>query len=167
MTRISAIWVGNAFARREIVATVGNVSVSPGAMNVVPGKAELWIDLRGTNRAVMDQAQEALRLSAEALAASYGTPVTFNQLSADDPVPMTPKIVTLLTDVARDLNIPTMPIISGAGHDTMNMADIADVGMIFIRCKDGLSHNPGEFAATDDIMAGADILTEALLRLAV
>ncbi len=159
--------VGNAFARREIVATVGNVSVSPGAMNVVPGKAELWIDLRGTNRPLMDQAQEALRLSAEAIAASYETPVTFNQLSADNPVPMTPKIISLLTDVAKDLNIPCMPIVSGAGHDTMNMADITDVGMIFIRCKDGLSHNPGEFAAIDDIMAGADVLTEALLRLAV
>ena len=159
--------VGNTFSRREIVATVGNISVFPGAMNVVPGRAELWIDLRGTNRTVMDQAQEALRLSAEGIAASYDTPITFNQLSADNPVPLTPKIISLLTDVAKDLNIPSMPIISGAGHDTMNMADITDVGMIFIRCKDGLSHNPGEFASTDDIMAGTHVLTEALLRMAV
>ncbi|SBV96096.1 Uncharacterized hydrolase HI_0588 [uncultured delta proteobacterium] len=159
--------VGNAFARREIVATVGNVTVSPGAMNVVPGKAELWIDLRGTNRAVMDQAQEALRKAAEAIEAAYETPVTFTRVSEDVPVIMTPKIIALLTEVARDLDIPCMPIVSGAGHDTANMAGIADVGMIFIRCKDGLSHNPGEFAAIGDIMAGTEVLAEALLRLAV
>lgn len=159
--------VGNSFARREIVATVGNVTVSPGAMNVVPGRAELWIDLRGTNRAVMDQAQEALVKAAGAIEAAYETPVALQILGADNPVPMTPKIISLMKDVARDLSIPCMPIVSGAGHDTMNMAALADVGMVFIRCKDGLSHNPGEYAATDDILAGAEVLTETLYRLAV
>lgn len=159
--------VGNAFARREIVATVGNLTVSPGAMNVVPGRAELWIDLRGTNRAVMDQAQEALVKAAAAIEAAYGTPVTFNSLGAEDPVPMTPKIINLMRDVAKDLNVPCTPIVSGAGHDTMNIAAITDVGMVFIRCEDGLSHNPGEKATIEDIMAGAGVLTETLYRLAV
>ncbi|CAK7022768.1 MAG: putative hydrolase [Desulfovibrio sp.] len=159
--------VGNAFARKEIVATVGNLTVSPGAMNVVPGKAELWIDLRGTNRAVMDEAQAAVAKAADAVAAAYGTPVTLNILGADTPVPMTPRIITLMQDVAKEMNIPHMPIVSGAGHDTMNMAAITDVGMVFIRCKEGLSHNPGEFATIEDIMAGAEVLTETLFRLAV
>lgn len=159
--------VGNTFSRKEIVATVGNLTVSPGAMNVVPGRAELWIDLRGTDKAVMDQAQEAVRKAALAVEAAYGTPLAFTLVSEDTPVRMTPKIVSLLTDAATDLGIPCMPIVSGAGHDTACMADIADVGMVFIRCKDGLSHNPGEFATLDDIMAGARVLTEALLRLAV
>ncbi|GHV53809.1 putative hydrolase [Deltaproteobacteria bacterium] len=158
--------VGNAFARREIVATVGNMTVSPGAMNVVPGGAELWIDLRGTNRAVMDEAQSALVKAAQAIEAAYGTPVRANVLGADNPVLMTPDIIRLIGEVSREKNIPSMPIVSGAGHDAMNMALIADVGMIFIRCKDGLSHNPAEFAAMDDIMAGADVLTETLHRLA-
>ena len=136
-------------------------------MNVVPGKAELWIDLRGTNRAVMDQAQEALVKAARAIEAAYETPVTLNILGADNPVPMSPKIISLMRDVARDLSVPCMPIVSGAGHDTMNMAALADVGMVFIRCKDGLSHNPGEHATVDDIMAGADVLTETLYRMAV
>ncbi|MDR3074120.1 MAG: M20 family metallo-hydrolase [Deltaproteobacteria bacterium] len=159
--------VGNAFARREIVATVGNLTVFPGAMNVVPGKAELWIDLRGTNRAVMDEAQAALEKAARGIEAAYGTPFTLNILGADNPVPMTPRIIDLMGDVARDLGVPSMPIVSGAGHDTMNMAAITDVGMVFIRCRDGLSHNPGEFAALDDIMAGAKVLGETLYRLAV
>ena len=159
--------VGNSFARREIVATVGNMTVSPGAMNVVPGKTELWIDLRGTNRAVMDQAQAALVQAAKAIEAAYETPMTLNILGADNPVLMTPKIISLMQDVARELSIPCMPIVSGAGHDTMNIADLADVGMVFIRCKDGLSHNPGEHATLDDILVGAEVLTQTLYRLAV
>ena len=159
--------VGNSFARKEIVATVGNLTVSPGAMNVVPGKAELWIDLRGTNRLVMDQAQEAVEKAAWAVEAAYDTPVTLNILGADNPVPMTPKIISLMDEVAKELQIPHMPIVSGAGHDTMNMAAITDVGMVFIRCREGLSHNPGEYATIDDIMAGAAVLTDTLHRLAV
>ncbi len=159
--------IGNAYARQEIVATVGNLTVSPGAMNVVPGKVELWVDLRGTNRAVMDEAQEALRKAAEGIAAVNRTPVTFNNLGAEDPVAMTPRVISLMESVCRDRNVPAMRIVSGAGHDTMNIADITDVGMVFIRCKDGLSHNPGEYASIEDIMAGLDVLTETLYRLAV
>ena len=159
--------VGNSYSRQEIVATVGNLTVFPGAMNVVPDKAELWIDLRGTNRAVMDEAQEALKQAAAGIAAVNRTPITLNPLGAEDPVRMTPRIISLMETVCRDLSIPAMPIVSGAGHDTMNMADITDVGMVFIRCKDGLSHNPGEYAAIEDIMAGLDVLTETLYRLAV
>lgn len=159
--------VGNAFARKEIVATVGNLTISPGAMNVVPGRAELWIDLRGTDRLVMDQAQEAVAKAAKAIEAAYATPVTLNLLGADTPVAMTPKIINLMQEVATELKIPHMPIVSGAGHDTMNIAAIAEVGMVFIRCRDGLSHNPCEFATIDDIMAGTAVLTETLHRLAV
>lgn len=159
--------VGNAFSRKDIVATVGNLTISPGAMNVVPGRAELWIDLRGTNRLVMDEAQEAVEKAAKAIEAVYATPVALNLLGADTPVPMTPKIINLMQEVATELKIPHMPIVSGAGHDTMNIAAIADVGMVFIRCREGLSHNPCEFATAEDLMAGAAVLTETLHRLAV
>jgi acetylornithine deacetylase/succinyl-diaminopimelate desuccinylase-like protein len=81
---------------------------------------------------------------------------------------MTPEIISLMDDVAKELwiYIPHIPIVSGEGHDTMNIAAITDVGMVFIRCREGLSHNPGEYAAIDDIMAGANVLTETLHRLA-
>lgn len=158
--------VANRFARQEIVATVGNLVVHPGAMNVVPDEVELWVDLRGTNRAVMDEAQAALEAAAQGIAAAHGTPITFKQLSSDSPVSMTPKIIETLTKAAQDLGIPTTPIVSGAGHDTMHMASIADVGMIFIRNRDGLSHHHDEYASPEDIMTGLDILTEAMYTLA-
>ena len=159
--------VGNSYASREIVATVGNMAVYPGAMNVVPGKAELWIDLRGTNKAVMEEAQDALVKSAAAVGAIYNTPVTFNSLGSENPVAMSPEVIGIMEDACKDLGVPVFRLVSGAGHDTMNIAAITEgVGMIFIRCKEGLSHNPGEYAAPEDIMAGLDILTETLYRLA-
>ena len=158
--------VANRFARKEIVATVGNLVVHPGAMNVVPGKAELWIDLRGTNKAVMDEAHAAMVAAINGIAAAHGTPASITMLVNDTPVTMSPEIISLLEECARDLNLPAMRIVSGAGHDTMNMAAITQTGMIFLRCKDGLSHNPEEYASPEDIMQGLDLLTEALYRLA-
>ncbi|MDR2503742.1 MAG: Zn-dependent hydrolase [Deltaproteobacteria bacterium] len=159
--------VGNRFSRREIVATVGNLVVRPGAMNVVPGGAELWIDLRGTSREAMDEAQAAILKAAEGLAAKHGMPVVFHPLGADDPVRMTPGIVDLMGEASRDLRIPSTPIVSGAGHDTMNMAALGEVGMIFVRNRDGLSHHHEEYAAPEDLMSGLDLLTETLYRLAM
>jgi len=158
--------VANRFARKEIVATVGNLAVHPGAMNVVPGKAELWIDLRGTDKAVMDEAHAALVTAVNGISAMHGTPVSITVLVNDTPVAMTPEVISLLEECARDLALPVMRIVSGAGHDTMNIADITKTGMIFLRCKEGLSHNPEEYASPEDIMQGLDLLTEALYRLA-
>ena len=158
--------VANRFARQQIVATVGNLVVRPGAMNVVPGEVELWIDLRGSSRAVMDEAQAAIEQAIQGIAATYGTPAKFKQLSADNPVAMTAEVITALESSAKMLNIPTMHIVSGAGHDTMNIAEIADVGMIFIRNKDGLSHHPEEYASIDDIMQGLELMTETMYQMA-
>ncbi len=158
--------VGNRFAKKEIVTTVGNLVVSPGAMNVVPGKVELWLDLRGTDRAVMDEAEAAVEKAAEGISAVHGLPIKFRRLVTDTPVRMTPRILEVLEESCRALELPVMRLVSGAGHDTMNVARIADVGMIFIRNKDGLSHHPEEHADIDDIMAGLDLLTETLYRLA-
>lgn len=158
--------IGNRFARHDIVTTVGNLVVTPGAINVVPGKVELWVDLRGTDRAVMDEAQAALRKAAEGIAATHGLPLTLTVLGADSPVRMSPPIIDALEQSCRKLGLPIRRVISGAGHDTMNMAELCDVGMIFVRNKDGLSHNPQEHADINDIMAGIDLLTETLQAIA-
>ena len=158
--------VANRFSRQQIVGTVGNLVVRPGAMNVVPGEVELWIDLRGTNRAVMDEAQAAIEAAVQGIAAAHGTPTKLKQLSADNPVAMTPEVIATLEASAKALEIPSMRIVSGAGHDTMNIAEITDVGMIFIRNTDGLSHHPEEHASIDDIMQGLDLLTETMYQMA-
>lgn len=158
--------IGNRFARHDVVTTVGNLVVTPGAINVVPGKVDLWVDLRGTDRAVMDEAQAALRKAAEGIAATHGLPLTLSVLGADSPVRMSPPIIDVLEQSCRKLGLPVRRVISGAGHDTMNLAELCDVGMIFVRNKDGLSHNPHEHADINDIMVGIDLLTETLQAIA-
>lgn len=156
--------VANAYASKDIVGTVGNLIVKPGAINVVPGEVELWIDLRGTNRAVMDEAQAKIEERVKAIEQKYGTQIQFKQLVADYPVAMAPSIIEVLERSAQELGIATMQLPSGAGHDAMNIGSIAEVGMIFIRNKDGLSHHPEEYASADDIALGTDLLTEALYQ---
>ncbi|MDR0587815.1 MAG: Zn-dependent hydrolase [Burkholderiales bacterium] len=158
--------VANAYASKDIVGTVGNLVVKPGAINVVPGEVDLWIDLRGINRAAMDAAQAEIEKRVREIEKKYGTPIHLKPLVSDNPVTMSPEIIEVLGQSAQALGIATMQLPSGAGHDAMNMGSLAKVGMIFIRNKDGLSHHPLEYASPDDIALGVDLLTEALYRLA-
>jgi N-carbamoyl-L-amino-acid hydrolase len=79
---------------------------------------------------------------------------------------MDPGVVGAIEGACRRLGFPYRRMPSGAGHDAMNMASIAPAGMIFIPCRDGVSHNPDEYAAPEDILAGVEVLTEALHDLA-
>jgi len=153
-------------AERRIVGTVGILKVSPGALNVVPGRAELWVDIRGIDEASLAETAAAVRVSADAVAAREGTLVTVDTLASDTPVPMDPAVIAAIETACRRLNVPYQRMPSGAGHDAMNMARITPAGMIFIPCRGGISHNPDEYAAPADIVRGMDVLTETLASLA-
>ncbi len=155
-----------AYSNKKIVATVGDVKAYPGAMNVVPGKAELFVDLRGIDKAVMDEVFALFQQEAANIDAQYGTKMTFDVLSAEKPVSMDSHIQATLTGVCDDLDIAYENVISGAGHDAMNMAPLTPTGMIFVRGKGGISHNPAEFASENDIEQGFNVLCESLIRLA-
>jgi len=153
-------------AERRIVGTVGILKVSPGALNVVPGRAELWVDIRGIDETSLVETAAAVRITAEGIAAREGTLVTVDTLASDTPVPMDPVVVAAIEAACRRLGVPYQRMPSGAGHDAMNMARIAPAGMIFIPCRGGISHNPDEYAAPADIVRGMDVLTETLATLA-
>ena len=153
-------------AARRIVGTVGILKVSPGALNVVPGRAELWVDIRGIDETSLVETAAAVRIAAEGIAAREGTLVTVDTLASDTPVPMDPAVVAAIEAACRRLGVPYQRMPSGAGHDAMNMARIAPAGMIFIPCRGGISHNPDEYAAPADIVRGMDVLTETLATLA-
>ena len=153
-------------AERRVVGTVGILKVSPGALNVVPGRAELWVDLRGIDEASLAETATAVRLAADGIAAREGTLVTVDTLASDTPVPMDPGVIGAIEAACRRLHVPYQRMPSGAGHDAMNMARIAPAGMIFIPCRGGISHNPDEYAAPADIVRGMDVLTETLASLA-
>ena len=151
---------------RRIVGTVGILKIAPGALNVVPGRAELWVDVRGIDEASLAETAEAIVEAARRIAAREGTRVQVETVSADTPVPMDPAVIATIEGACRRLGYAFQRMPSGAGHDAMNMARIAPAGMIFIPCRGGISHNPDEYASPDDIVRGMDVLTETLAALA-
>ena len=153
-------------ADRRIVGTVGILKIAPGALNVVPGRAELWVDVRGIDEASLSETAEAIVEAARRIAASEGTRVQVETVSADTPVPMDPAVIGTIEGACRRLGYAFQRMPSGAGHDAMNMARIASAGMIFIPCRGGISHNPDEYASPEDIVRGMDVLTETLAVLA-
>ena len=150
----------------EMVGNVGRISVRPGAINVVPGEVELTGELRGTDKAVLEQAFEDLLAAGEGIGRTHGTPVTFRVSERGVPVPMNRELRDLLGDVTDELGIPCATLPSGAGHDSQNMASFAPTAMLFVRSRDGLSHHPLEYASPEDLEKALDVLTETLYRLA-
>jgi N-carbamoyl-L-amino-acid hydrolase len=165
-----AVLAIRAAAEREAshgtVGTVGLLTVRPGAMNVIPGQVEMWVDIRGIDAASIGRAVGEVRSWLEQIAEEDHTALAVETLTADRPVPMDPGVVGAIEGACRRLGFPYRRMPSGAGHDAMNMASIAPAGMIFIPCRDGVSHNPDEYAAPEDILAGVEVLTEALHDLA-
>ncbi len=153
-------------ATRRIVGTVGVARVHPGALNVVPGRVELWVDVRGIDEGNLVETAAAITKAAERIAARESTRVMVEQLASDTPVPMDPTIIATIEAACQRLGVPYQRMPSGAGHDAMNMARIAPAGMIFIPCRGGVSHNPDEYAAPADIVRSMDVLTETLAALA-
>jgi len=154
-------------AERRIVGTVGVMKVHPGAMNVVPGRVEMWVDIRGIDSEDIAATARAVREAAARIAAREGTRIQLETLSTDTPVPMDSDVIRTIEAACRLTGVVYRRMPSGAGHDAMNMAKLAPAGMIFIPCRRGVSHNPDEYAAPEDILTGIDVLTETLAALAV
>jgi beta-ureidopropionase / N-carbamoyl-L-amino-acid hydrolase len=153
-------------AERRIVGTVGVMKVYPGAMNVVPGRVEMWVDIRGIDAEEVAATAHAVSEAAARIADREGTRIQSETLSTDTPVPMDPEVIRTIEAACRRVGVAHRRIPSGAGHDAMNMAKLAPAGMIFIPCRRGVSHNPDEYAAPEDILTGIDVLTETLAALA-
>ena len=147
------IIAANKFAKNKktAVATVGYTHAKPGVLNVVPGEARLGVDLRDIDKTSLEE----LNFSYE-----------IRELSSDEPVKLSDHAINLLSEEATKLGIKTLTLPSGAGHDAMNLTKLASsVGMLFIPCVDGISHNVAEAINFDDAVAATKILTNALIRL--
>lgn len=153
-------------SRYGTVGTVGMLKVHPGAMNVIPGVVELWVDIRGVNQESIIECLQDIKDAVSTIAEGQETSMAIEMLSADKPVPMDQEITRAIEKVCRKAGIAYKRMNSGAGHDAMNMAYLAPTGMIFIPCHNGVSHNPDEYANPEDIAAGIDVLTETLYELA-
>ena len=148
--------------RNGLVATVGQLDVHPGASNVVPGKVELSLDVRHPDDAIRLEASQRLIADAHALAEGRGLAVDVHPVSENAAVRCSPRLVALLSEAAGG---DAPQLVSGAGHDAVVMSSLTDVGMLFVRCRGGISHNPAESVTTEDVGVAIDVLSRFLLLL--
>lgn len=153
-------------ARHGTVATVGECEVNPGAMNVIPDSVLLKIDIRSTKKESRNAVIERLYSIFRSLKEHRGLLVTPEIISDEEPVQLDQEIIHSLTKECKDLHFSNLQMISGAGHDAMNMATLCPTGLIFIPSRNGLSHHQDEYSALPDILRGAVLLEKEILRLA-
>jgi ureidoglycolate amidohydrolase len=150
----------------DSVATTGVCNVFPGGVNSIPSRAVLEIDVRDIDLARRDGMLGAIRSACETVAAKRQVRVEVELINADEPAQASPLITEALTRSSRALGIESMPMVSRAYHDSLFMSRIAPTGMLFIPCRDGVSHRPDEYAAPEDIKRGVQVLASALAQLA-
>lgn len=147
-----------------LVATVGQIEAYPGASNVIPGKVTLSLDVRHPDDTVRTRATDALRTGARDSGDKRGVSVSWETVQAYGAVPCSSRLTELLNRAIEERGHPALALPSGAGHDAVMMAHLTDVAMIFVRCKDGVSHAPAESVSEDDAAASLDVL-EGFARL--
>jgi N-carbamoyl-L-amino-acid hydrolase len=150
----------------QSVATIGVLSLKPGAMNVIPGQVELGLDVRGVDADSIQRVVNNIRHDLDSISRKRKVQIAVQELTADQPVELDETVISTIETVCEKLAVPYMLMPSGAGHDAMNMAKLTPTGLIFIPCKDGISHNPAEEASIDDIALGAEVLLHTILKLA-
>jgi beta-ureidopropionase / N-carbamoyl-L-amino-acid hydrolase len=156
--------VGHAHAP-DARTTVGFVQVSPNSRNTIPGRVFFTVDFRHPADAVLTAMDRELRQACtEAAAASGGLAVAVAEFWHFPPTPFDPTLVDAVRRAAAAQRLACQDIISGAGHDAVYMARIAPAAMIFVPCKDGISHNEIEDAKPADLAAGCAVLLNALLE---
>ncbi len=152
----------------HIVGTIGTVRVEPGASNVIPGKVELSVEIRGMDTRVLDDAENDLRKLAQSSGAEFerissksGASVSGTNAAVESD----PWLVQEIEAACRDIGLPYLRMSSGAGHDAMCMESITREAMIFVPSRGGVSHSPDEYTSPEHCVAGARVLLATLLRI--
>ena len=143
--------------------TVGMVQVHPNSRNVIPGRVKFSIDLRNASDALCEAMDADIRAVAARLAAQSALAIHIEPVSAYPAQAFDADCVNTIARAAQQLGYSHMPVVSGAGHDAVYMARLAPTAMIFIPCKDGISHNEIEDALPEHVAAGANVLLHAML----
>jgi ureidoglycolate amidohydrolase len=146
----------------DTVATVGICEVFPGAVNSIPSRVHMTVDLRDTNVARRDSALRAIEMAIANLMAQRQVSIAVELVNADAPTDCAQAIIEALSESCKKHALPFLSMVSRAYHDSLFMSRIAPVGMLFIPCRNGYSHRPDEYASSEDIRRGVLILAETL-----
>ncbi|UCD71914.1 MAG: Zn-dependent hydrolase [Syntrophobacterales bacterium] len=158
--------IANQHARKSTVATVGFLKCEPGQANVIPGRVQFTLDIRDTDSGSLDETVEKITTLIANTCQNRGLTYNLEPRSDTPPVVLSEKMVHLIERIARKRKLGTLRMISGALHDSSILAELTDVGMIFIPSKRGRSHCPEEFTDIGDIELGANVLLETAIELA-
>ena len=150
----------------DTVATVGICEVFPGAVNSIPSRVHLGVDIRDTNLQRRDTLISAVDASCNTIAAKRGVAIRQELVNADAPGDCAANIVEALSASCKKHGLTFLTMVSRAYHDSLFMSRIAPVGMLFIPCRNGYSHRPDEYASPEDIARGTLVLAETLRSLA-
>lgn len=156
-------------AKRESVhssvGTVGYLGNYPNAFNVVPGRVKMGLDIRGVDKESIDRIDNEIVKFVDEVCKKRNLNYELDNISKAIPVKLDEDLKNELSEVATKLGIEHKIMNSGAGHDAMKFWDIAPTGMVFIPCKDGVSHNKAEEIEYEDIILGSKIIFEELKQL--
>jgi ureidoglycolate amidohydrolase len=150
---------------RDTVGTVGVCEVFPGAVNSIPSRVRMEIDVRDIDEARRDSVLQKIELACEEIAHRRGVQATLELVNADPPAHCAPRVVEALIQACETHNLPFERMISRAYHDSLFMSRIAPTAMLFIPCRGGVSHRPDEYASPEAIARGTLVLAETLARL--
>jgi N-carbamoyl-L-amino-acid hydrolase len=151
---------------QHFVATIGKIEVFPNGAAIVPGEVEMTLDMRSASANAKSAFLKAFETICRESAAHRHCTVDVTPLASADIAPMDSGLMQNLSDAAAVNGLSAVKLASGAGHDTAHLSRIAPAAIIFIPCRDGLSHCPEEFASNEAIAKGASVLTSCVLALA-
>ena len=146
--------------------TVGMVQLFPNSRNVIPGEVKFSIDLRNVNDELLDTMHREMLAFIDQTRIDSGLAIGIERVSYYPPCPFHPDCVGAVRAATEKLGYSTMDVVSGAGHDAIYAARLAPAGMIFVPCKDGISHNEIEDAKSEHLEAGCNVLLHAMLECA-
>lgn len=149
-------------------STIGRIEAAPGSMNVVPGRISISVDLRHPDDDVLLAMHGWLQSGIVTLNENQkGVQTTFREIWHSPAVHFDAALIALARERAGVRGYPTLDIVSGAGHDAFNLARIVPTTMVFVPCRDGVSHNEREYAEPEHVSAGSNVLLDMVLALAL
>lgn len=147
------------------VATVGYLEVSPNAVNIIPGKVELSVDIRDLSQACLDEMVKQLSQEVQAIATDTNTQIALAPQLCVEPTLAAQKVQTTIKSVCEQLGLSYCQLPSRAGHDALEMGRITDMGMIFVPSQAGVSHSESEYTSPQQCTQGVNVLLLTLMEL--
>jgi N-carbamoyl-L-amino-acid hydrolase len=148
------------------VVNIGKMEFTPGAFNIVPARVDVSLEFRSANGLEFDKLESALLALAHAQAKRFGLDLKTDFRGRHSPTPMSEPVQHTFAEACDALGLSHTPLVSGAGHDGQSFAGVCPMGMIFVPSVNGTSHSPHEFTNWHDCVNGANVLLQAVLKLA-